>query len=429
MNLIIKENKELNEKNYIYTHESGLKIIISPKKGFSKICMMFGTSFGSIVNKYTNENNAEISVPDGIAHFLEHKLFESEEGDAFTKYAQTGGNANAYTSFNHTVYYFSCTDKFYENADILLELMQTPYFTKENVKKEQGIIGQEINMYLDNPGWRVFFNMLQAMYSKSPVRIDIAGTVESISHITPELLYDCYNKFYNANTMCISICGDLNPDETYDYIKNKLDRIKPPACATPVYDSEPKEVYKSFISQELDVNIPIFNLGFKDNDTGLYGKDMIKKILIGRITLDLLFGKSSAFYNTHYNSGLINDSFELEYVCENEFSHSIISGEANNPEAVKTAILEEINKMTDNINIEDFNRQKIIAKSSHIRSFNSPENVASANLEAMFNNFDNFDFNSVLESITITDINEHLKTLTEELSVLSVILPKENSNE
>ena len=177
------------------------------------------------------------------------------------------------------------------------------------------------------------------------------------------------------------------------------------------------------------VNIPIFNLGFKDNDTGLCGKDMIKKILIGRITLDLLFGKSSAFYNTHYNSGLINDSFELEYVCENEFSHSIISGEANNPEAVKTAILEEINKMTDNINIEDFNRQKIIAKSSHIRSFNSPENVASANLEAMFNNFDNFDFNSVLESITITDINEHLKTLTEELSVLSVILPKENSNE
>jgi predicted Zn-dependent peptidase len=135
MNLIINENKELNEKNYIYTHESGLKIIISPKKGFSKTCMMFGTSFGSVVNRYINENKEEIVLPDGIAHFLEHKLFESEEGDAFTKYAQTGGNANAYTSFNHTVYYFSCTDKFYDNADILLDLMQTPYFTKENVEK------------------------------------------------------------------------------------------------------------------------------------------------------------------------------------------------------------------------------------------------------------------------------------------------------
>ena len=429
MNLIINESSELNEKNYIFTHGSGLKIIISPKKGFSKTCMMFGTSFGSIVNRYVDENNNEKILPDGIAHFLEHKLFESEEGDAFTKYAQTGGNANAYTSFNHTVYYFSCTDKFYDNADILLELMQTPYFTKENVEKEQGIIGQEINMYLDNPGWRVFFNMLQAMYSKSPVRIDIAGTVESISHITPELLYDCYNKFYNAQTMCISICGDIDPHETYNYIKNKLDRIKPPVIAKPIFENEPSSVYKSFISQELDVNIPIFNLGFKDNETGLRGKEMIKKILIGRITLDLLFGKSSSFYNKHYNSGLINDSFELEYVCDNEFSHSIISGEADNPEKVKVAVLSEISNMINNINIDDFNRQKIIAKSSHIRSFNSPENVASANLEAMFNNFDNFDFNSILETITINDINEHLKTLTEELSVLSVVYPKENSNE
>ncbi len=425
MNCKIIENAELHEKNYIYTHESGLKIIISPKPGFTKTCMMFGTSFGSVVNKFTDENGNEISLPDGIAHFLEHKLFESEDGDAFTKYAQTGGNANAYTSFNHTVYYFSCTDKFYENADILLELMQTPYFTKENVEKEQGIIGQEINMYLDNPGWRVFFNMLQAMYSKCPVRIDIAGTVESISHITPELLYDCYNKFYNANTMCISICGDINPDETYNYIKNKLDRIKPPVYVKPTFENEPEKVFQSYISQNLDVNIPIFNLGFKDADIGLSGSDMIKKILIGRITLDLLFGKSSNFYNKHYNSGLINDSFELEYVCEKEFSHSIISGEANNPEDVKKAVLEEIKNAIDNINSDDFNRQKIIAKSSHIRSFNSPENVASANLEAMFNDFDNFEFNNILDSITIEDINNQLKTMKEEFTVLSVVLPKE----
>ncbi len=425
MNKQIIECKELNETNYIYTLDSGLRIIISPKKGFTKTCMMFGTNFGSVINKYTDSEGNIHLLPDGIAHFLEHKLFESEEGDAFTKYAQTGGNANAYTSFNHTVYYFTCTDKFYENADILLELMQTPYFTKENVDKEQGIIGQEINMYLDNPGWRVFFNMLQAMYHTCPVRIDIAGTVETISYITPELLYDCYNKFYNAGTLCISICGDIDPDKTYEYIASKLDRIKPAANTSLITDTEDKSVYKKEIYQNLDVNIPLFNIGFKDNQTGLSGDEMIKKIVIGKISLDLLFGKSSKFYNDLYNSGIINDSFDTEYVCENEFSHSIISGESTTPEKVKEEIIKEIRKNINNISETDLNRQKILNKSSHIRSFNNPESVASANLEGIFNNFNNYKFDKIIDEITVEDINNHIKTMTEDLCVLSVILPKE----
>lgn len=421
----IIECKELNEINYIYTHESGLKIIISPKKGFTKTCMMFGTNFGSVINKYIDEHGNTKELPDGIAHFLEHKLFESEEGDAFTKYAQTGGNANAYTSFNHTVYYFSCTDRFFDNADILLELMQTPYFTVENVAKEQGIIGQEINMYLDNPGWRVFFNMLTAMYHTCPVRIDIAGTVESISNITPELLYDTYNKFYNAGTLCISICGDIDPDKTYEYISKRLDRIKPALNTKAITDFENNTVFKNEIYQNLDVNIPLFNIGFKDNQIGLSGDAMIKKIAIGKIALDILFGKSSRFYDRHYNSGLINDSFETEYVCEKEFSHTIISGESMYPEKVKDEIISEINSHIDNVNEEDLNRQKIMNKSSHIRSFNSPENVASANLEAVFNKFNNYNFNNIIDEITTEDINNFIKTMTKELCVLSVVSPKE----
>ena len=425
----IIECKELNEVNYIYTLDSGLKIIISPKKGFAKKCMMFGTNFGSVVNKYTDDNGIIKKLPDGIAHFLEHKLFESEEGDAFSKYAQTGGNANAYTSFNHTVYYFTCTDKFYENADILLELMQTPYFTKENVHKEQGIIGQEINMYLDHPGWRVFFNMLQAMYHKNPVRIDIAGTCETISHITPELLYDTYNKFYNAGTFCISICGDVDPDETYEYIIKKLNRIKPASNSSAITEDEPETVYQKEISQKLDVNIPLFNIGFKDNDIGLSGDAMIKKIITGKIALDVLFGKSSSFYNRLYDLGLITDSFETEYVCEKEFSHSIISGESTSPEKVKEEIIKEISKTIDHIDEKDFIRQKIMNKSSHIRSFNSPDNVASANLESVFNNFNNYNFDKIIDEITLEDINNHIKTMTEDLCVYSVVLPKEQNNE
>ena len=267
--------------------------------------------------------------------------------------------------------------------------------------------------------------MLQAMYHICPVRIDIAGTVKSISEITPELLYDTYNKFYNAATLCISICGDIDPDETYEYINSKLDRIKPASDTKIITEIEDTSVYQKEIYQNLDVNIPIFNIGFKDNQTGLSGDDMIKKIVTGKITLDILFGKSSTFYNRLYNLGVINDTFDTEYVCEKEFSHSIISGESNDPNTVKEEVLNEIKVRINNIDEKDFIRQKIMNKSSHIRSFNSPENVASANLEGVFNNFSNYNFDKIIDEITIEDINKQLISMTEDLCVLSVVLPKE----
>ncbi len=423
---IITINKTLGETNYIYTHETGLRIIISPKKGFSKTTVMFGTNFGSVTNKYyDNVAHSEIILPDGIAHFLEHKLFEAEDGDAFTKYAKTGASANAYTSFTNTVYYFTCTDKVKENIKILVELMQTPYFTKENVNKEQGIIGQEINMYLDSPDWRVYFNMLTAMYKLNPVRIDIAGSVESISEITPELLYECYSKFYAGKNMAISVCGDVDPDEIATYIDTLLTKINPSADITVDEVDEPEETEKNYITQTLDVSIPIFNIGFKSNRTGFVGKDYAKLCCIGKCALDILFGKSSLFYDTMYKKGYINDSFGTEFSCEKQFVNSILSGESNNIEGLTIEVQKTIDKATnDGITDREFERQSKITKSSYIKMFNSPESVARFAMECYFNGHNILEHMEIINSITKTDIEDFIKTMTKEKRVVSVILPK-----
>ncbi len=211
----IKEVKSalLGDKYYRINHSSGLTIYLFPKKGYNSKYAIFGTRYGSVNNAFSLDGGKVKKVPDGIAHYLEHKMFECEDGDAFLKYAKTGANANAYTSFDKTCYLFSCSDNFNQSLEILLDFVQRPYFTKETVAKEQGIIGQEIRMYDDSAEWRVMFNMLENMYHNHPVQLDIAGTVESIAEITPELLYDCYYTFYNLNNMVLCVAGDLTPED------------------------------------------------------------------------------------------------------------------------------------------------------------------------------------------------------------------------
>ena len=423
MNEKIIKNSFIDECTYIYKHKSGLTIYISPKKGYTKKSAYFATNFGSINNTYVSGENCT-TIPDGVAHFLEHKLFESEDGDAFTKYAATGAIANAYTSFTHTAYYFTCTDNFEANLKILTDLMQTPYFTAENVAKEQGIIGQEINMYLDNPGWRVYFNMLEAMYHICPVRKDIAGSIESISQITPELLYECYNNFYNASNMVLCICGDVNPQKMAVYIETLLDRLVPGINIESKFDAEPEKVLKSYTEQKLSVSMPIFNIGFKDNDFRCNGDEFIKKNLIGKIVLDILFGRSSNFYDRLYAKGLINESFDIEYSLEKQYAHSILSGESCNPEEVYNEAFETIKYyQKSEITEHELTRQKNIAKGSFICQFNNIEEISRAIMESHFNDFNLYNSLDIYNSVTCDDINNAINKLSEEYSVLSVINP------
>ncbi len=258
------ESALLREFYYEIDHPSGLKILVYPKEKYTSTYAMFGTHYGSIDTDFRLSGETEFtSVPEGIAHFLEHKLFESEDLDAFERYAKTGASANAYTSFDKTCYLFSCTDNFTDSLEILLDFVTHPYFTEATVQKEQGIIGQEIQMCRDEAGWESLFLLLRAMYRNCPVRIDIAGTVESISHITADLLYKCYNTFYNLSNMVLCVAGNVTPEAVLEV----ADRILKPA--TPVnierkFHEEPRAVKEEYAEETLAVASPIFSLGFKE---------------------------------------------------------------------------------------------------------------------------------------------------------------------
>lgn len=424
MNYEILECKALDEKAYLYTHESGLKIYIVPKPGFKRKCAYFAANYGSM-DVFYEKDGASVPIPDGLAHFLEHKLFESEEGDAFTKYAKTGASANAFTSFGCTAYNFTCADKFDENLEILTDLVQTPYFTKENVEKEQGIIGQEINMYLDAPDWRVYQNMLEAMYENCTVRRDIAGSVESISHITPELLYDCYNKFYAPENMVLVLVGDIDHEKTASLLEKLLSKLNKREVPKKVYPDEPKNVKKSYAEQKLAVSFPIYMLGFKDKPVNA-GYDTLKRGIVGEIALGILYGKSSEFFLENYEKGYINDKFGAIYeVCSN-YSHAILECEGEHFETVKKKAVETAEKYAESgISDSEFERRRTLLKSDFIRGFNDVEKIAGRFMDAEFDNYNVYDTVRAINEVTKEDVLNFIKeVLAEENSVLSVILPK-----
>ena len=262
----IIENLKVKEKAYIEKLENGLTVIIVPKKDTLKKYVIFGTNFGSIDNKFIMPGKKEeTSIPDGVAHFLEHKMFEQENGtNSLDILSALGVDANAYTTNDHTAYLFEATDNFYEALDELMNYVQNPYFTDENVEKEKGIIGQEINMYDDEPSWQVYMNAMKLMYKNNPINIDIAGSIESISKITKETLYDSYNTFYDLSNMLMVVCGDFKPEEILQEIKSRLTKKGNSDAIKRIYPQEPEEIVEKEKTVTMEVNNPIYAIGFKD---------------------------------------------------------------------------------------------------------------------------------------------------------------------
>ena len=301
----------LGEKYFEVDHKSGLKIFIMPKENYSSSYAVFGTKYGSIDTKFKRSDSDEwITVPEGIAHFLEHKLFENEDLDAFARYAKTGASANAYTSFDKTCYLFQCSGNFEASLEILLDFVTHPYFTKETVEKEQGIIGQEITMYYDVAGWMSTFNLLRCLYKNHPVRIDIAGTVESIAQITDRLLYDCYNTFYNLNNMCLAVVGDVTPEQVLGVCDKMLEKAESLSIERS-FDDEPREIACSYAEYNLAMSMPVFSFGYKEECKDL--TQNLRKMIEVNILLEILAGDTSGLYNKMFDNGLINTSFSKEY--------------------------------------------------------------------------------------------------------------------
>lgn len=413
------------EESYIKaTHPSGLDIYIMEKPQYSSSYALFGTKYGSIDTKFSKNAGEQISVPEGIAHFLEHKLFESEDGDAFTKYAKTGAMANAFTSFDRTCYLFSCSDKFYENLDILLGFVQSPYFTQQTVKKEQGIIAQEIKMYDDSPSWRVMFNMLMNMYHCHPVRIDIAGTVESIAQIDSELLYKCYDTFYNPSNMFICIAGNVDADKILKQIESRIIE-REPAVITRGEFEEPQTVVNNYVEQEFAVSMPIFCLGYKQKITTPYRR--LKSKICVNLLLEIICGDASPLYARLMNEGLINDEFDFEYFTGHGYAAVIFEGESENPKLVADAIKQEIARIrNEGIEKKLFSAVKCGMYGNAVRKFNSVENVATMLTECAMYDYNLFDEIKLLKTVTYDDVLKRLDVFDDENAVLSVIKPMED---
>ena len=411
---------DIGESYVKATLDSGLQIFILEKPLYKSTYALFGTKYGSIDTAFSVDG-VKTEVPEGIAHFLEHKLFESEDGDAFTKFAKTGAYANAFTSFDKTCYLFSCSDNFYENLDILLDFVQSPYFTKETVEKEQGIIGQEIRMYDDSPGWRVMFNMLMSMYHNHPVRIDIAGTVESIAKIDYNLLFRCYNTFYNPSNMFICIAGNVDTDTC---LKQIGENIKPSKTIelTRITAEEPYNVVENYTEQALEVAQPMFCFGFKEE---YKGEISLKEKIVTSLLLGIISGEASPLYRDLTNKGLINDEFDTEHFCGNGYSALLFEGESKDPKAVADAIKHEINRLkNEGIDRKLFSAVRAGMYGSAIRLFNNVESIAMQLTDCAMNGYGLFDEIKYLKSVTVEDVMKKLGSLDTENTVLSVINPK-----
>lgn len=409
------ELKQLQETLYHEKLENGLEVYLLPRSGFSKIYTTFTTKYGSIDNAFQVPGREKHTVPDGIAHFLEHKMFEQESGeDVFQEFSRQGASANAFTSFTRTAYLFSCTEKVDHNLNTLLNYVQSPYFTDQNVEKEKGIIGQEIRMYDDNPNWRSYFGLIEAMYQRHPVKIDIAGTVESIAKITKETLYTCYETFYHPSNMLLFMVGPINPEQIMTQIReNQAQKsFKPQAEIQRFFEEEPNEVAQKVNEMRLSVGIPKVMCGFKEGkeSVGKVGEELLKQELTTSILFDAMIGPSSELYQSLYDDGLIDDNFGIDYSLEQGYGFSMIGGDSPDPERFLERIQKEIPSFVEKgISAEEFERIRRKKIGQSLRYLNSSEWIANQFTSYKFNDADLFRMTPLLEEITLEDVNQRMK--------------------
>lgn len=420
--------ERLQETLYHEVMDNGLQVYVLPKPDFLKTYATFATKFGSVDNHFRVADGEETQVPDGIAHFLEHKMFEEPEGDIFATFASNGASANAFTSFDQTVYLFSATENIETNLSTLVDFVQNPYFTDENVEKEKGIIGQEINMYADNPDWRVYFGLIEAMYAKHPVHIDIAGTIESIDTITKETLYTCYHSFYHPSNMLLFVVGGVEPEKVFSLIRANQGKksYEKQGEITRIFEAEPEEVAKKHLESKLAVSMPKIMFGFKEKEEGLTGEAAVRRDLTTKLMLDLLLGSSTALYQKLYDADLISDSFGHEFNSSPQYAFSAIGGDTKDPDILLERIKEEVNLLLESGFAEkDFERARKKKIGGYLRMLNSPESIAHEFTRYQFRGGDLFEVLPVYESITLDEVNKRLQDHVdwEQLAVSLVVSP------
>ncbi|MFZ3587854.1 EF-P 5-aminopentanol modification-associated protein YfmH [Bacillus sp. DJP31] len=418
--------EQLKEELYHETMSNGLQVYILPKLGFNKTYATFTTKYGSIDNKFVPKGQEEpTQVPDGIAHFLEHKLFEKEDGDVFQQFSKQGASANAFTSFTRTAYLFSSTSNVELNLETLLDFVQDPYFTEKTVEKEKGIIGQEITMYEDNADWRLYFGLIQNMFKNHPVSIDIAGTIESISKITKDMLYTCYETFYHPSNMLLFVVGPIEPEKIMNQIRENQGKkeYQKQSEIRRFFDEEPNEVAQYHQVLKMSVQSSKCMVGLKVLNPGKSGEELLRNELSTNVLLDMVFGKSSKNYDKLYNEGLIDETFAFDYTEEFEFGFGLVGGDSEKPDELAKVLKQMLLNTKESLSPDYLERVKKKKIGSFLRALNSPEYIANQFTRYTFNKMNMFDVVKVLESLTIADIEASADSLIDEnrMSVCQVV--------
>lgn len=409
----------------VFEHElsNGLRLFVIPKKGFQKTYVTYTTQFGSLDSTFKPHNEEDfVSVPDGVAHFLEHKLFEKDdEDDLFTAFANDNAQVNAFTSFDRTSYLFSATDNVESNIIRLLNMVETPYFSKETVDKEKGIIAEEIKMYQEQPGYKIMFNTLRAMYQNHPIKVDIAGSVESIYDITKDDLYLCYETFYHPSNMVLFVVGDVNPDHIRNIVEtheDKRDKVNQPSIERATVE-EPENVITPFVKEEMKLQSPRLMLGFKNQPLDETPQQYVQRDLEMTLFFELVFGEETEFYQTLLNEDLIDETFGYQFVLEPTYSFSIITSATRHPDQLKDTLLKELKTYRGNLKDQEaFDLLKKQFIGEFISSLNSPEYIANQYAKLYFEGVSVFDMLEIIDHITLDSIN---KTAIQYLNIDNVV--------
>lgn len=416
-----------NETTYFEVMPNGLSVYLVPKPGYAKTYGMFSTRYGSIDNRFNVEGQQEIHVVDGIAHFLEHKLFEEPEGDIFLKFATQGASANAFTSHTRTSYLFSATGQVEDNLTTLIDFVQRPYFTDENVTKEKGIIEQEIRMYEDQPFWRAYRGLLENLYHHHPVRIDIAGTVESIYRIDVASLLSCYRTFYHPTNMVLVVVGDFDPERVMGLIRDNqaAKDFGSQAAIERHFAPEPASISRDRSEVRLAVTKPLCLMGYKEREVGLSGRDLVRRELTTRILMDTLFGKSSQLYQELDDAGLIDHTFGYDYESAAGYSFGYVGGETEATEQLIDRIARGLERYKqEGLSELAFNRARHRKIGEFLRVFNSPEYLSYEFTQYLFQEADLFEVPTLLEGISVADGEQRLRELfAPEARTISLVTP------
>ena len=414
----------VGERMYREVLENGLHVFVFPKPEFQKSYAFFATNYGGMDLRFCLDGTWH-DTPAGVAHYLEHKMFDTREGNALQKLTANGASPNAFTSNAITGYYFECTEQFEENLKTLLSFVSVPYFTQESVDKEQGIIGQEIGMIEDDPDWKVFTNLMKGLYEHHPIRLSVAGSVESIARITPQTLYDCHKAFYDPANMVLCVAGNVDPEQVCAMARDILPKQAGPIAQKDYGPAETDQVAQSELVEEMEVSTPLFQLGYK-GDAPQKGEAGQRQELVAELALEALLGSSSPLYAKLYQQGLINRSFSYGYESYPGCAFLCAGGESKDPQAVRDAVAAEAQRLChEGIDDQLWQRIKKGAYGAKVRGLNSFENLCIGQAQAFFAGSDYLRFADLFAAITRQEAQDLIaRWVTPERTALAVIRPK-----